>query len=86
MVIAVPASRPFLSVANTGEGIAAELLPKIFDRFYRVDSPRAREAGGYGLGLAIAKAIVDRHKGRIAAHSVPGTSTTFTVEIPLAPG
>lgn len=72
-----------LSVTNTGEGIAAEHLPRIFDRFYRADPSRARGAGGCGLGLAIAKAIVDRHRGRIAAHSVPGASTTFSVEIPL---
>jgi signal transduction histidine kinase len=74
-----------LAVANTGEGIAAEHLPRIFDRFYRVDPSRTREPGGYGLGLAIAKAIVDRHKGRISVHSVPGKTTTFTVELSLSP-
>ena len=50
-----------------------------------MDPSRAREPGGYGLGLAIAKAIVDRHKGRISVHSVPGKTTTFTVELPLSP-
>ncbi|KAI7282652.1 hypothetical protein KC345_g3348 [Hortaea werneckii] len=71
-----------LSVSNTGEGIAAEHLTRIFDRFYRTDSSRARKQGGYGLGLAIAKSIVDQHKGKIYAKSVAGESTTFHVQLP----
>ncbi|MBW4084464.1 cell wall metabolism sensor histidine kinase WalK [Paenibacillus sp. S150] len=71
-----------LSVSNTGEGIAAEHLTRIFDRFYRTDTSRARKQGGYGLGLAIAKSIVDQHKGRIYAKSVVGESTTFYVQLP----
>jgi signal transduction histidine kinase len=71
-----------LSVTNTGEGIAPEHLNRIFDRFYRTDASRARKQGGYGLGLAIAKSIVERHKGRISAKSVPGETTTFTVYLP----
>jgi two-component system sensor histidine kinase CiaH len=73
-----------LSVKNTGEGIPDEHLPKIFDRFYRTDKSRARKSGGYGLGLAIAKAIVEQHKGKIWAKSVPNESTTFFVELPSA--
>nr|WP_274528483.1 HAMP domain-containing sensor histidine kinase [Paenibacillus piscarius] len=71
-----------LSVSNTGEGIAAEHLTRIFDRFYRADTSRARKQGGYGLGLAIAKSIVEQHKGRIYAKSVAGESTTFYVQLP----
>ncbi|MEW4372321.1 sensor histidine kinase [Paenibacillus kandeliae] len=68
-----------LSVTNTGDGIAAEHLPRIFDRFYRTDTSRARKLGGHGLGLAIAKSIVEQHKGKIEATSVVGQSTTFYV-------
>ncbi|WP_342420589.1 HAMP domain-containing sensor histidine kinase [Paenibacillus sp. FSL E2-0178] len=71
-----------LSVSNTGEGIAAEHLTRIFDRFYRTDTSRARKQGGYGLGLAIARSIVDQHKGKIYAKSVIGESTTFYVQLP----
>jgi Signal transduction histidine kinase len=72
-----------LSVTNTGEGIAEEHLEKIFDRFYRTDKSRARKQGGYGLGLAIARAIVEQHNGKIYAKSVIGKITTFTMELPL---
>jgi len=75
-----------LSVANTGEGIAPEHLGRIFDRFYRTDSSRSRKHGGYGLGLAIAKSIVERHHGKIYAQSVPHEKTTFYVKLPLAAG
>ena len=71
-----------LSVGNTGEGIPAEHLPRIFDRFYRTDQSRTRSQGGHGLGLAIAKSIVEQHKGRLSAASVPGEITTFTAEFP----
>nr|WP_183602969.1 HAMP domain-containing sensor histidine kinase [Paenibacillus phyllosphaerae] len=70
-----------LTVCNTGAGIPAEHLDKIFDRFYRVDSSRARKNGGYGLGLAIAKSIVEQHKGKISAKSVPNEKTTFVVQL-----
>ena len=70
-----------LSVTNTGEGIAAEHLTNIFDRFYRTDASRVRKQGGYGLGLAIAKSIVEQHKGKIYAKSVAGESTTFYVQL-----
>jgi signal transduction histidine kinase len=71
-----------LSVKNSGEGISEEHLEKIFDRFYRTDKSRARKSGGYGLGLAIAKAIVEEHKGKINVKSILNESTTFTVELP----
>lgn len=71
-----------LSVTNTGEGIPEEHLDKIFDRFYRTDKSRARKSGGYGLGLAIAKAIIEQHDGKITVKSVVNESTTFTVELP----
>jgi signal transduction histidine kinase len=70
-------------VANTGEGIARDQLDRIFDRFYRTDPARTRARGGYGLGLAIAKAIVERHKGRIYASSEPGVETVFHVHLPM---
>lgn len=70
-----------LSVTNTGEGIATEHLARIFDRFYRTDASRARKQGGYGLGLAIAKSIVEQHKGKIYAKSTVGESTTFYVHL-----
>jgi two-component system, OmpR family, sensor histidine kinase CiaH len=68
-----------LTVTNTGDGIASEHLDKIFDRFYRTDPSRSRQHGGYGLGLAIAKSIVEQHKGKIYAKSTVNESTTFYV-------
>lgn len=70
-----------LRVTNTGEGIAPEHLDNIFDRFYRVDASRSRKHGGYGLGLAIAKSIVEQHKGKISVKSVPNEKTTFDVQL-----
>lgn len=72
----------YLSVSNNGESIPSEDLDKIFDRFYRVDKSRSREKGGYGLGLSIAKTIIERYKGKIYAKSDNNT-TTFFVEFPL---
>lgn len=71
-----------LAVSNTGEGIAAEHLPHVFDRFYRTDKSRTRSQGGHGLGLAIAKSIVEQHKGRLSARSTVGERTTFSVYFP----
>lgn len=71
------------SIANTGEGISSEHLERIFDRFYRTDPSRARKHGGYGLGLAIAKAIVDQYKGKIYVKSIIHEKTTFYVQLPL---
>ena len=64
-------------VSNTGTGIPVEILPKIFDRFYRVDSGRSRSTGGVGLGLAIVKSIMDLHGGIVTVESSPNQETTF---------
>ena len=72
----------FLEVKNTGEGIAPEDLDKIFDRFYRADKAHNREVEGFGLGLSIAKNIVELHKGKIKVESEEGKETTFTVVFP----
>lgn len=73
--------RPLLKVTNTGEGIAPEHINHIFDRFYRADASRSRKHGGYGLGLAIAKSIVEGHKGKIFVKSVPNGQTSFYVQL-----
>ena len=70
-------------ISDNGPGIPAADLPRIFDRFYRSDVSRARSSGGLGLGLAIAKAIVDAHGGTIVAASPPGQGATFTVDLPI---
>jgi two-component system OmpR family sensor kinase len=70
-----------LSVSDTGAGIAPEHLPHVFERFYKVDTARAAESTGSGLGLSISKAIVERHGGSIRVTSQPG-QTTFTVVLP----
>jgi len=71
-------------VTDHGLGIPKNDLPRIFDRFYRADTARGKEeAGGYGLGLSIAKKIVESHKGTISAKSIPGSGSTFTVKLPL---
>ena len=73
-----------LIIKNTGEGIRKEHLEKIFERFYRVDDSRDRGTGGYGLGLSIAKAIVEEHKGKIHAESIVKNETSFIIELPLS--
>jgi len=74
-----------LSVADEGDGIAPEHLPRLTERFFRADPGRSRAIGGTGLGLAIVKHIVERHKGRLDIASTLGVGTTVTVELPLAP-
>jgi len=71
-----------IAVADTGPGIPAEDLPRVFDRLYRGDAARSRAAGGSGLGLAIARALVEAHGGTIAVQSAAGQGTTFLVELP----
>jgi len=74
-----------VAVVDTGPGIAAEHLPRVFERFYRVDASRSRDDGGTGIGLAIARSVVEAHGGRIWAESEPGKGSTFTFELPVAP-
>lgn len=73
-----------IAVADTGEGIAGEHISRIFERFYRADTARDREHGGAGLGLAIAKALVEAHGGFLSVASAGlGAGTVFTVDLPL---
>ena len=73
-----------LAVSDRGDGIAAEHIPRITERFYRVDPSRSRALGGTGLGMAIVKHIVERHRGRLTIESVVGQGTTFHVQLPAA--
>jgi signal transduction histidine kinase len=73
-----------VAVRDTGEGIAVEHLPHVFDRFYRADRSRARNTGGYGLGLAIVKQLVQAHGGTITVESRPGHGSVFRFNLPLA--
>lgn len=72
-----------LTVTDHGEGIAEHHLPRITERFYRVDTHRSREVGGTGLGLAIVKHIVGRHRGRLRIDSMIGKGSTFSVILPV---
>lgn len=74
----------YISVADTGEGVPAEDLPMIFERFYRLDKSRARSTGGSGLGLTIARRLVEAHDGTIDVESQPGQGSTFTFTLPVS--
>ncbi len=74
-----------LAVRDYGPGIAAEHLPRLTERFYRVDVAESREKGGTGLGLAIVKHIVNRHRGRLDVESIPGQGAVFRVTLRAAP-
>jgi signal transduction histidine kinase len=74
-----------LAVADTGSGIAAEHLPRLFERFYRVDEARSRAMGGFGLGLAICEWIARVHEGRLTVESQVGVGTTFRLWLPRPP-
>jgi two-component system sensor histidine kinase BaeS len=82
-VVAGPAFAE-VHVRDTGEGIDAESLPHIFDRFYRADSARAASTGGAGLGLSISRRIVEDHGGEVFAESEPGTGATVGFRLPIA--
>jgi len=73
-----------ISVEDSGEGIPAEDLPFVFERFYRVDKSRARATGGAGLGLAITKSLVEAHNGKIAVESELGKGSRFSFTIPVS--
>jgi two-component system sensor histidine kinase BaeS len=75
--------RLVIDVSDTGTGIAAADLPKVFDRFWRADASRSRESGGSGLGLAIARQIARAHGGEVRVASEVGHGSTFTVDLPV---
>ncbi len=79
-----PSPAVYLSVKDRGEGIAREHIPRLTERFYRVDVRRSRAIGGTGLGLAIVKHIINRHRGRLLIESQVGEGSVFTVYLPLA--
>jgi two-component system phosphate regulon sensor histidine kinase PhoR len=83
---AVAGPQVVVTVADTGLGIAPEHLPRIFERFYRVDKGRSRETGGTGLGLAIVKHLVAADAGEVSAESTVGVGTTFTIRYPRTDG
>ena len=73
-----------ITVEDTGPGIAPEHLPRIFERFYRVDPARSRDQGGAGLGLAIVKHLVESMNGSVSAESEPGKGSRFVVTLPAS--
>ena len=81
-----PAGNITIAVEDEGEGIEAKHIPRLTERFYRVDPARSRERGGTGLGLAIVKHIISRHRGRLAIESEPGRGSRFSVTLPLGAG
>lgn len=72
----------YLAISDNGIGISEEVLPKIFDRFARGDTARSKKNGGFGLGLAIAKEIIDMHEGKVTVESKVGEGTTFKIVLP----
>ena len=80
----LPDGRGEFSVRDTGPGIAAEHIPRLVERFYRVDRSRSRETGGTGLGLAIVKHVVQRHGGELKIDSTPGVGSTFAIQFPAS--
>ena len=82
LLITVENESTTLAVVNEGDGIAPDHLQHIFDRFYRVDSARARLDGGAGLGLAIVRSIMSAHGGRVSAQNLMSGRTIFTLSFP----
>ena len=82
-VTGLPGTVAAVAVTDQGEGIQPEHIPRLTERFYRVDTSRSREQGGTGLGLAIVKHILNRHRGRLLIESESGVGSTFTVCLPL---
>ena len=74
-----------VEIVDHGPGLDAETAAHVFERFYRGDESRARSTGGSGLGLSIAKSIVEAHGGRIAVHTAPGQGCRFTIALPVTP-
>jgi signal transduction histidine kinase len=72
-----------VEVSDTGEGIPQRELPRVFERFYRVDAARARTTGGTGLGLAIVKHVVERHGGSVSVQSEFGAGSRFRLRLPV---
>ena len=72
-----------LSIKDQGIGIPTQDLEHVFDRFYRVDKARSRQAGGTGLGLAIVKTIIDKHQGKVELDSTLGIGSCFTMHLPV---
>jgi two-component system, OmpR family, phosphate regulon sensor histidine kinase PhoR len=72
-----------IDVTDHGEGIDPTHIPRLTERFYRVDRARSRDQGGTGLGLAIVKHILNRHRGRLCIRSAPGEGATFTTLLPI---
>ena len=75
-----------IDVINEGEGVEEKHLPRLTERFYRVDKARSRKIGGTGLGLAIVKHIINRNRGQLTITSTLGKTTKFSVDFPLVPG
>jgi len=86
VVVRIEGTEAVLSIRDSGCGIAAEHLPHLFERFYRVDTGRSRKQGGSGLGLSICKSLVESHGGSISCESIVGEGATFLVRLPLSSG
>lgn len=81
--VSLDGQRVLFAVKDRGDGISPQHLPRLTERFYRVDSARSRQSGGTGLGLAIVKHIVERHRGELRIDSAPGQGTEVTVALPI---